>query len=57
MKKICLIITALVMAYSVVAQDLPCKETMEESLQQIAEVLNRPESKQLWNISLNAPFC
>lgn len=56
MKKICLIITALVMAYSVVAQDLPCKETMEESLQQIAEVLNKPESKQLWNISLNAPI-
>lgn len=56
MKKICLIITALVMAYSVVAQDLPCKETMEESLQQIAEILNRPESKQLWNISLNAPI-
>lgn len=56
MKKICLIITALVMAYSVVAQDLPYKETMEESLQQIAEVLNKPESKQLWSISLNAPI-
>ncbi len=56
MKKICLIITALMMAYSVVAQDLPCKKTMEESLQQIAEVLNRPESKQLWNITLNAPI-
>ena len=56
MKKICLLITALVMAYSVAAQDLPCKETMEESLQQITDVLNRPESKQLWNISLNAPI-
>ena len=37
-------------------QQSPCEKTMEESLIQTAEILNRQESKDLWNISLNAPM-
>ncbi|MDR1224961.1 MAG: hypothetical protein LBL07_19090 [Tannerella sp.] len=36
-------------------QQHACEKTMEESLQQVAETLNKPESKALWNITLNAP--
>jgi hypothetical protein len=33
-----------------------CEMTLEESLQQVAETLNKPESKALWNLALNAPI-
>ena len=34
----------------------PCEKTMEESLQQIADVLNKQEARDLWDASLNAPI-
>ncbi|MDR2908182.1 MAG: hypothetical protein LBU91_09380 [Bacteroidales bacterium] len=37
-------------------QPSPCEKTMEESLNQTAETLNRKEVKNLWNIALNAPI-
>ena len=37
-------------------QQPPCEKTMEESLQQTAEILDRQASKELWNVSLNAPI-
>jgi hypothetical protein len=37
-------------------QSLPCEKTIEESLKQTAEMLNKQETKNLWNISLNAPL-
>ena len=54
MKKINMLITALLLAYTVSAQELPCEKTMEQSLQQTAEILNKPESILLWNVPLNA---
>lgn len=56
MKKINMLITALLMAYTVSAQELPCEKTMEQSLQQTAKILNKPESRLLWNVPLNAPI-
>ena len=44
------------LTYNVYGQQYPCEETMEESLQQTAEILNKPESKKLWGISLSAPI-
>lgn len=37
-------------------QKYACEKTLEESLQQVADVLNKPESKALWGITLNAPI-
>lgn len=37
-------------------QALPCEKTMQESLQQVAEILNKPKSQELWNIQLDAPI-
>jgi hypothetical protein len=54
MKKINMLITALLLAYAVSAQKLPCEKTMEQSLQQTAEILNKSESLLLWNVPLNA---
>src|SRR5574344_1424838 len=54
-----LLITSLLLqflGYSVNGQEYPCEKTMVESLQQTAWVLNKPESKALWNVSLNAPI-
>jgi hypothetical protein len=39
---------------NVYGQAYYCEKTIEESLQETAEVLNLPESKALWKISLNA---
>jgi hypothetical protein len=50
-----LLITSLLLqflGYSVNGQEYPCEKTMVESLQQTAWVLNKPESKALWNVSL-----
>ena len=38
------------------SQPLPCEKTMEESLKQTAEMLNKQETKDLWNVALNAPL-
>jgi hypothetical protein len=58
-KKLIILITAtllqLLTSISYGQQDV-CEKTMEESLRQTAEILNKPESKALWNISLNAPI-
>jgi hypothetical protein len=43
-------------AYTAYGQASPCDKSMEESLQQVASVLNRPESKALWGVALNAPI-
>lgn len=54
-----LLITSLLLqflGYSVSGQEYPCEKTMVESLQHTAWVLNKPESKALWNVSLNAPI-
>ena len=37
-------------------QPSPCEKTMEENLKQTAEMLNKQETKDLWNVSLNAPL-
>lgn len=37
-------------------QQPPCEKTMEESLEQAAEILNKQKSKELWNVSLDAPM-
>ena len=42
--------------YVCYGQQSPCAKTLEESLQQTAEILNKQESKDLWNVSLNAPL-
>ncbi|MFC4676778.1 hypothetical protein ACFO6W_24140 [Dysgonomonas termitidis] len=58
MKNLNVLLTVLflqLLAYNAYGQQSSCGETMEESLQQTAEILNRPESKELWGISLNAP--
>ncbi len=38
------------------AQQPPCNKTMEKSLEQTAKILNKQESKELWDVSLNAPM-
>jgi hypothetical protein len=38
------------------AQQSPCERSMEESMKQTAEILNKQESRDLWNVSLNAPI-
>lgn len=53
------LITAILLSLlipTVYGQRYSCEKTMEESLRQTAEILNKPESKALWNISLNAPI-
>ena len=37
-------------------QQPPCEKSMEESLKQTAEILNKQETRELWNVSLNAPI-
>lgn len=44
------------LTYNVYGQKFPCELTMEESLKQTAEILNKPESKKLWGVLLNAPI-
>jgi len=58
MKKFSLLIAALILQLSsyLVYGQKPCEKTLEESLQQTAEILNKSESKALWGISLNAPI-
>lgn len=46
----------LLLTSTVYGQQYPCEKTVKESLQQAAEILSKPESKSLWNISLNAPI-
>lgn len=56
--KLTLLIAAMALQLLTLAaygQRQACEKTMEESLQQVAETLNKPESKALWNITLNAP--
>lgn len=36
------------LAYTAYGQTNPCDKTMAESLQQVASVLSKPESKALW---------
>ena len=53
------IIAVLLFLFSVLygySQPSPCVQTLEESLQQTAGILNKQESKDLWNVSLNAPL-
>ncbi|MDR1356961.1 MAG: hypothetical protein LBJ58_04750 [Tannerellaceae bacterium] len=42
-------------AHAVYGQQ-PCDKTPEESLQQAAVILNEQKSKDLWNVTLNAPL-
>ncbi len=59
MKSLKVLIAALLLqllAYNVYGQKFPCEKTMEESLKQTAEILNRPESKKLWGVLFNAPI-
>ncbi|MDD2436232.1 MAG: hypothetical protein PHG27_02790 [Massilibacteroides sp.] len=44
------------LAYTAYGQEYSCDKTMEESLQQTALILNKPESKALWGMSLNSPI-
>lgn len=55
MKKLNVFFGLLFLAYAVYGQESACKETMQESLQKAAEILNNPESQRLWNVSLGAP--
>lgn len=53
------ILTALFLQLAVLtsySQQTPCEKNMEESLKQTAEILNRTEAKDLWNVALNAPI-
>ncbi|MDR0364635.1 MAG: hypothetical protein LBH92_06435 [Bacteroidales bacterium] len=58
-KKTGALITALLlqlMTLTTYAQQNSCDKTLQESLQQAADLLNKPESKALWGIFLNAPI-
>ncbi len=55
MKKLNVFFGLVLLTYAVCGQESACKETIQESLQKAAEILNNPESRRLWNISLNAP--
>lgn len=53
------VLTAIILqflAYNVYGQQYPCEKSMEETLQQTAEILSKPESKKLWGVSLDAPI-
>jgi hypothetical protein len=57
MKKLSVLIALLLLiCFSTYGQQLPCEKTMQESLQESADVLNKPESRQLWNVTLNSPI-
>lgn len=57
MRKLSLLITALLFVSSVgYGQDQHHDQSIKEVLQQAANVLNKPESRELWNVALNAPI-
>lgn len=56
MKNLSTLLVLLLLPYAIHAQQPSCEKTMQESLQETADMLNKPELQQLWNISLNAPI-
>ncbi|MDR2908181.1 MAG: hypothetical protein LBU91_09375 [Bacteroidales bacterium] len=56
MKQILIALLLLSAIHTGYGQQSPCEKTMEESLKQMAEILNKPESRNLWNVALNAPI-
>jgi len=55
MKNLSTLLVSLLLTCATYGQQPPCEKTMRESLQETADLLNKPESQQLWNVSLNAP--